>query len=176
MKILYAFWVACSYLLGPTWLQNPSKMVPGGVMILLPVFGFGWVLEGLGASWGPRIDFNTFLVDFWWILVDFWKIFEWFFNDFCDGCHPCLIPQVSMNVLNFLLYVSFRMIFQCLLWWLSLLFDTAAHHECFDFCLCVSFCVRFPGNRCSCSRHDLLFLFVLESLRLPNLRTKSISS
>ena len=29
-----------------------------------PVFGLGGVLWGLGASWGPRADFNRFLVDF----------------------------------------------------------------------------------------------------------------
>ena len=29
-----------------------------------PVFGLGGVLGGLGASWGPRADFDRFLVDF----------------------------------------------------------------------------------------------------------------
>ena len=29
-----------------------------------PVFGLGKVLGGLGACWGPRADFNRFVVDF----------------------------------------------------------------------------------------------------------------
>ena len=29
-----------------------------------PVFRLGGDLGGLGASWGPRADFNRFLVDF----------------------------------------------------------------------------------------------------------------
>ena len=82
MKILYVSWEAFQGLLGPTWHQNPSKMVPGGVRIFLPVFVLGGVLGGLGASLGPRADFNRFLIDFRWILVVFWRIFEWFFNDF----------------------------------------------------------------------------------------------
>ena len=112
--------------------------------------GLGGVLGPLGAQEAPRADFNRFLIDFRWILVDFWKIFQWFFYDFYDGCHSCLISQVIMNVVNFLLYVSLCVIFQWLVWWLSSSFDTAAHHECFNLCLCVSFCVRFLGNRCSC--------------------------
>ena len=129
-------------------------MVPGGVLKVLPVFGLGRVL---GGSWGflsPKRLQEVILIDFSLISDEFWLIFgrdfEWFFNDFYDGCHPCLISQVIMNVLNFLLYVSLCMIFQWLLWWLSSLFDTAAHHECFNFFLCLSFCVRFPGNRCGC--------------------------
>ena len=43
--------------MGPTWVQNPSKMVPGGVLKFLPVFGLGRSWGGLGgllgASWGP---------------------------------------------------------------------------------------------------------------------------
>ena len=31
---------------------------------IAPVFGLGGSWRGLGASWGPRADFNRFLVDF----------------------------------------------------------------------------------------------------------------
>ena len=74
--------------------------------------GLGGVLGPLEPQEAPRGDFNRFFIDFRWILDDFWKIFECFFNDFYDGCHPCVIPQVIMNVLNFLLYVSLCIIFQ----------------------------------------------------------------
>ena len=144
-------WKFCMFFersLSGSWGQHGTKILPKWCPV-------GWwkcsLFSGLEGSWGvlgplepqeaPRADFNRFLIDFRWILVDFWRIFEWFFNDFCDGCHPCLIPQVIMNVLNFLLYVSLCMIFQWLLWWLSSLFDIAAHHECFNFCVSASVCV-----------------------------------
>ena len=48
----------------PTWLQKPSKTEPGGIGKLLLFLGLEGSWEGLGASWGPRADFNSFLVDF----------------------------------------------------------------------------------------------------------------
>ena len=53
-------------------------MVPGGVRKVLPVFGLGGVLGGLGASLGPRTDFNRF----WLIFYEFWLIFKLFLDDF----------------------------------------------------------------------------------------------
>ena len=51
----------------PTWPEKPPKGAREGEDIggdIPPVFGLGGVLGGLGASWGPRADFNRFLVDF----------------------------------------------------------------------------------------------------------------
>ena len=73
--ILRGFLVALGANMAPKASQKPLPR--GGVLSSL--FLTCWALEGswgaLGASWGPRADFNRFLVDFWWILVDFWWIF-----------------------------------------------------------------------------------------------------
>ena len=87
IRILYLFRVAFWWLLGPTWLQNPSRREPGGDTFLLflglekcwgilgPVFGLGGVL---GASWGPFWSplgtLRTIFEQFFDILIDFARI------------------------------------------------------------------------------------------------------
>ena len=71
--ICFGFWILflCTLgaklqcLLGRTLLQNPYEMVLGWVMKVLPVFGLGGVLRGLGASWKPTADFDRILIHFW---------------------------------------------------------------------------------------------------------------
>ena len=48
----------------PTWPEKLPKRVAGGDATLLPFSGLEGSWGGLGASWGPRADFNRFLVDF----------------------------------------------------------------------------------------------------------------
>ena len=51
--------VALGANMAPKSFQNGAR--GGGIA---PVFGLGRLLGGLGTSWGPRADFNRFLVDF----------------------------------------------------------------------------------------------------------------
>ena len=77
---------------GGSWGQHGPKSLPKAPeneaqlwFTLVPC----WVLEGtwgaLGASWGPRADFDRFLIDFWSILSDFWSIWDdcWSIVDKC---------------------------------------------------------------------------------------------
>ena len=52
--------VALGANMAPKSFQNGAR--GGGPLV--PVFGLGGSWGGLGASWGPRADFNRFLVDF----------------------------------------------------------------------------------------------------------------
>ena len=54
IKILYVFWMAFWWLLGPTWPEKPPKMEPGEVVIFLLFSGLEGSWGGLGASWDPR--------------------------------------------------------------------------------------------------------------------------
>ena len=60
---------------GANMAGKPSQKGGRGGDESAPVFGLGRVLGGLGASWGPRADFNRFLIDFLWMLGASWVDF-----------------------------------------------------------------------------------------------------
>ena len=63
-SMLMDFGCQVEMFLGANMTPNPSEMVLGGVMKVLPVFELEGVLRGLGASWRPRADFDRIFIHF----------------------------------------------------------------------------------------------------------------